>query len=161
MTDANSTLDEPLLQRFVLHLRNGNRRAATNLLEGYVREHPEKASSALLFVASLLSQNGQYADAIPLYLEALRLAPTQPLTYFHLGLAYHGLDRRPERNRVWDELPKRFPSHPVTDYQVALRLIEDGHEHEAKPLLEHTASIFEKSSPLRAQVLETLRRLVK
>src|SRR5690349_3062472 len=101
-------LDEALLKRLSLCLQTGDKTTLATLLEGHVRDNPASAPSALLFVAAHLSQNGQHAEAIPLYEEALRLKPTEPVTYFYLGLAYHGLKKKSDRQRIWGELQKRF-----------------------------------------------------
>ena len=154
--DTNAAALDAQLITQVQHIRPGDKQALADVLEKHVRQHPENTAFALLLVASQLAQNGQFADAIPLYIEVLRLKPADPAIYFYLGLAYHGLNLYPESRQIWDELPKRFPGHALADYQAALRLIDDQQVIKAKPLLEQALGKLDEGSAMRIQIMSTL-----
>src|SRR5208283_4917454 len=51
-------------------------------------------ADAHLRLANLYCQRGQYADAVPEYLQALRLSPNVPDAHFRLGQAYVHLGKK-------------------------------------------------------------------
>lgn len=158
MDETQTTAPDPQwLERIKQCLQTGDKNALADVLESHVRQNPGDAEFALLLVAGQLAQAGQYAEAIPLYIQALETAPTNPQIYFYLGLAYHGLGLKAECHQVWDELPKRFAGHALAQYQAALRLIDQNRMKEAKPLLEQAAGKLDAGSVLHAQVMSTLR----
>jgi tetratricopeptide (TPR) repeat protein len=67
--------------------------AAESLLKKAVRIDPSY-TRAYLLLGNLYSQEHHYAKAVPEYQHALRLDPSLPDTYYHLGQSYMHLGRR-------------------------------------------------------------------
>lgn len=128
--------DEQRLLTFMEHLRAGRSADASRVLDEIIAASPSKTGPYALLIGGMLAQSGQFAEAVPLYQEAIRLKPNDPAAYFYLGVAHHALNQTAECDQVWDELAERFPGHALAHYQAALRALRVDKYDEAKVGLE-------------------------
>lgn len=152
-----SKLDrEKTVKAFLAHLDAGHKDEANRLLERTIRSAPQEAGIYSLLIGGVLAQNGQYADAIPLYKMAIQLETNEPLGYFYLGTVYHALDMTTECNEIWDELAKRFPDSPADYYQQGLRCLRENKFVDAKERVEKAIACIDEGNALIKDILKTL-----
>src|SRR5262245_59490739 len=84
MEDRGVNQEEQLLT-FMAHLEAGRKADASRVLNEIIAATPEKAGPYALLIGGMLAQNGQFAEAVPLYQEALRLNQDDPAAYFYLA----------------------------------------------------------------------------
>lgn len=72
------------LQSFLALLKAGRKQEANEVLKQILTSDPSKAGPYALLVGGMLAQSGQYREAVPLYLEAIRVNPDDPAAYFYL-----------------------------------------------------------------------------
>lgn len=151
-----TTPEDKLLTQFLGYLKAGRSEQANAVLAQAVKSEPSKAADYALLIGGLLSQNGQFTDAIPLYQEAIRLRPNQPTGYFYLGVAYHALGKNAESNAIWDELARRFPGHALDHYQKGLRYLKNNQFADAKAALQQALALLEPTNPVSEDVRKAI-----
>lgn len=151
-----TTPEDTLLTQFLAHLKAGKSAQANAVLAQAIKREPSKAADYALLIGGLLSQNGQYSDAIPLYQEAIRLRPHQPIGYFYLGVVYHALGKDAESSTVWDQLTRRFPGHALDHYQKGLRHLKSNQSAEAKAALQQALALLEPTNPVSEDVRKAI-----
>lgn len=67
--------DEQQLLAFMQHLKAGRNAEASRMLGEIIAAAPSRAAPYALLIGGALAQSGQFADAVPVYQEAIRLNP--------------------------------------------------------------------------------------
>lgn len=70
--------------------------------------------------ATQLAGDGRYADAVPKFVEAIRLEPKNASLRLGLGLAYQALQKYPEAVQALEAAVKLGPNSPEPHYSLAL-----------------------------------------
>jgi tetratricopeptide (TPR) repeat protein len=148
--------EEEQLLTFMALLKAGRKADASRMLNDIIAATPEKAGPYALLIGGMLVQSGQFAEAVPLYEEAIRLNPDDPAAYFYLGVAFHALKQEAECDRVWSDLAQRFPDHALAHYQGALRALKLDRYDEAKVGLQEAIARLPNDHPLREDAHKTL-----
>lgn len=152
------------LRTFLNHLKAGRKQEANALLAEIIAADPNQAAPYALLIGGMLAQNSQFRDALPLYQEAIRVNPGDPVAYFYLGVAYHALADYDTCERTWDRLAAEFPHHYLNHLQQALRALKQNAYGEATLALERAIEIAEPQNPMRdnaAQLLALVQQELK
>lgn len=144
------------LLTFVECLKAGRRDDASRVLAEILAAAPANAGPYALLIGGMLAQNGQFAEAVPLYQEAIRLNPDDPAAYFYLGVAFHALKQDAECDRIWGDLAGRFPDHALAHYQAALQALKFERYEEAQAGLQAAIDRLPSDHPLREDARKTL-----
>lgn len=118
-----------------------------NSYERMFKEDP-KSWRVHQVLGEVASEGEHYNDAIYEYLEAIKLAPTQPGLHEELGSAYRNADKMDEAEAAFQRELEIDPHNVLARYKLGVLVLEKGDGPRAKEFIE--AALQEKPGLLHA-----------
>jgi tetratricopeptide (TPR) repeat protein len=135
----------------------GNWSLADSLARDAIHKDP-MSENAHLLLATSLSRQGRYEEAIASYRNAIRLGRESPTSHLGLGAALEGANRRPEAITEFRRAVFLDSSFAMGHYHLGMALAGENYRAEAVRELEKFIRLSPKA-PEKARVDSVLARL--
>ena len=106
-------------------LESGDLSRAEQLFREYSAQHPN-SGEAYSNLATVYSRREQYAEAVKLYEQALKVNPKLTPVHFNIAVSLGKLQRQDEAAGHLREFLKAYPNEPRAHQLLGLRLVETG-----------------------------------
>lgn len=123
--NQNSDGAETHLQQGIAFLRAGQTQAACEELKVTIHQNPQNIV-AHIYLGIAENQLGHFADAVPVFREALKLAGDSEAIHYNLALSLLGLHKTDEAVREFRRVVDLNPKNGPANYNLGLLLAEEG-----------------------------------
>jgi tetratricopeptide (TPR) repeat protein len=98
-----------------------------------------------------LDEQGLYNQSIPYYEKAIKIDSVQQTAWKNIGVAYDKMGQWQKTVELWKRANKVFPNDPAYEYNIALKLGQNGLEADAIKYLQSAARRGEPNAQLLAR----------